>query len=76
MEDIIGFNVRVNVRRNYESKKLQVCIHFQVKRLIKHGTNRELGLAERFCAGSIAGAISQSVIYPMEVRSATLKVLE
>lgn len=38
----------------------------QIKRLI--GTDQEtLGILERFVAGSLAGAIAQSSIYPMEV---------
>jgi len=40
---------------------------FQIKRVFKSGINRELGISERFAAGSLAGAISQTVIYPMEV---------
>jgi len=39
----------------------------QIKRLFKSGINRELGITERFAAGSLAGAISQTAIYPMEV---------
>lgn len=39
----------------------------QIKRLI--GSNQEtLGILERLVAGSLAGAIAQSSIYPMEVR--------
>ena len=30
-------------------------------------TDRELLMYERFCAGSLAGGVSQTVIYPMEV---------
>jgi hypothetical protein len=30
-------------------------------------SDRELGIADRFVAGSIAGAAAQSVIYPLEV---------
>jgi hypothetical protein len=30
-------------------------------------TCRELGIGDRFLAGSIAGAMAQSVIYPLEV---------
>lgn len=30
-------------------------------------TERELLMHERFCAGSLAGGVSQTVIYPMEV---------
>lgn len=38
----------------------------QIKRLI--GTDKEtLSVLERFVAGSLAGVIAQSTIYPMEV---------
>ena len=37
------------------------------------GNSRELYISERFAAGSLAGAISQTIIYPMEVSSAWLK---
>lgn len=38
----------------------------QIKRLI--GTDKEtLSVLERFVAGSMAGVIAQSTIYPMEV---------
>ncbi len=35
--------------------------------MIRGNSNRELHIYERFLAGSIAGGISQTVIYPMEV---------
>lgn len=39
---------------------------YQIKRLI--GTDKEtLNVLERFVAGSMAGVIAQSTIYPMEV---------
>ena len=44
-----------------------VSFHFQLKRLIKSDMSRELWISERFAAGSMAGAISQTAIYPMEV---------
>ncbi|KAH7983416.1 hypothetical protein HPB52_011769 [Rhipicephalus sanguineus] len=37
------------------------------KRLIKGDSNRDLGIFERFFAGSLAGSIAQTSIYPMEV---------
>ena len=47
---------------------LRISVFLQIKRLI--GSNQEtLGIAERLVAGSLAGAISQSTIYPMEVRT-------
>jgi len=39
-----------------------------MKRLIAGGSSKELGAAQRFVAGSSAGVISQTLIYPMEVR--------
>ena len=35
--------------------------------MMKSGTT-ELGMAERFAAGSLAGVFSQTAIYPLEVR--------
>jgi len=48
---------------------LNVCLSWllQIKRFI--GTDQEmLRIHERLLAGSLAGAIAQSSIYPMEVR--------
>lgn len=46
----------------------------QIKRLI--GSNQEtLGIAERLVAGSLAGAIAQSSIYPMEVSHEDLNIV-
>ncbi len=43
---------------------------FQIKRLIKgDDAVNEVSVVERFAAGSSAGAFSQTVIYPMEVRA-------
>lgn len=41
----------------------------QLKQYIRGESQRELGMYERFVAGSIAGCISQTIIYPLEVRS-------
>jgi len=43
----------------------------QIKCAMKVGTgcSRDLGIADRFVAGSLAGAIAQSAIYPLEVCS-------
>lgn len=41
--------------------------YFKAKRLIRGNSNHELQIQERFFAGAIAGGISQTVIYPMEV---------
>lgn len=42
-------------------------IPFQIKLIIHGSTQREIGLKERIISGSMAGAISQTLIYPMEV---------
>lgn len=45
-----------------------VCSLLQIKRLV--GSDQEaLRIHERLVAGSLAGAIAQSSIYPMEVRA-------
>lgn len=52
-----------------KSVSLSVCLSWllQIKRFI--GTDQEmLRIHERLLAGSLAGAIAQSSIYPMEVR--------
>jgi len=38
----------------------------QIKKIIK-GDKKEISVIERFAAGSTAGAIAQTSIYPMEV---------
>ena len=44
---------------------------FQVKKLLKDG-NEPLQVHERLLAGSTAGVIAQTTIYPLEVLSALL----
>lgn len=51
-----------------EVSSLIFFLFLQIKRLI--GSEKEtLSILERFVAGSMAGLIAQSAIYPMEVRS-------
>lgn len=57
----------INVLKIAPESAIKFMAYEQIKRLIKSGANRELHISERFAAGSLAGAISQSVIYPMEV---------
>lgn len=40
---------------------------FQVKKLFAHKDGRPLQVYERLLAGSTAGVIAQTAIYPMEV---------
>ncbi|KMQ93475.1 calcium-binding mitochondrial carrier protein s -2 isoform x1, partial [Lasius niger] len=58
----------INVLKIGPETALKFMAYEQVKRAIKADNEmRELGLYERFCAGSMAGGISQSAIYPLEV---------
>ncbi|XP_015586027.1 calcium-binding mitochondrial carrier protein SCaMC-2 isoform X3 [Cephus cinctus] len=57
----------INVLKIGPETALKFMAYEQVKRAIKGTDSRELSIYERFVAGSIAGGISQSVIYPLEV---------
>lgn len=56
----------INVIKIAPESALKFMAYEQVKRLMKTGTC-ELGIVERFAAGSVAGVFSQSAIYPLEV---------
>ncbi|KAM9734606.1 calcium-binding mitochondrial carrier protein SCaMC-2-B-like isoform 3-T4 [Menidia menidia] len=56
----------INVIKIAPESAIKFMAYEQIKRLI--GSNQEtFGIAERLVAGSLAGAIAQSSIYPMEV---------
>ncbi|XP_052448759.1 calcium-binding mitochondrial carrier protein SCaMC-2-B isoform X4 [Carassius gibelio] len=56
----------INVLKIAPETAIKFMAYEQIKRLI--GSNQEtLGILERLVAGSLAGAIAQSSIYPMEV---------
>uniref|UniRef100_A0A665WPT0 Calcium-binding mitochondrial carrier protein SCaMC-2-A-like n=1 Tax=Echeneis naucrates TaxID=173247 RepID=A0A665WPT0_ECHNA len=56
----------VNIIKIAPESALKFMAYEQIKRLI--GSNKEtLSILERFVAGSLAGVIAQSTIYPMEV---------
>jgi solute carrier family 25 phosphate transporter 23/24/25/41 len=58
----------INVVKVVPEMALKFMAYEQIKRLLRAGTgNRELGIAERFVAGSLAGFLAQSIIYPLEV---------
>ena len=57
----------VNVIKIAPESALKFMAYEQLKRLIKGNSEHELRIEERFVAGSIAGAFSQSLIYPLEV---------
>ncbi|XP_041427848.1 calcium-binding mitochondrial carrier protein SCaMC-2 isoform X2 [Xenopus laevis] len=56
----------INVIKIAPESAIKFMAYEQIKRII--GSNQEtLGIHERFVAGSLAGVIAQSSIYPMEV---------
>ncbi|XP_047524278.1 calcium-binding mitochondrial carrier protein SCaMC-2 isoform X2 [Pieris napi] len=58
----------INVIKIAPESALKFAAYEQVKRLIKgEKKNQPLEIHERFIAGASAGAISQTVIYPLEV---------
>ncbi|XP_072930813.1 calcium-binding mitochondrial carrier protein SCaMC-2 isoform X1 [Epargyreus clarus] len=58
----------INVIKIAPESALKFAAYEQVKRLIKgEKKNHPLEIHERFMAGATAGAISQTVIYPLEV---------
>ncbi|XP_017892530.1 calcium-binding mitochondrial carrier protein SCaMC-2 isoform X1 [Ceratina calcarata] len=57
----------INVLKIGPESALKFMAYEQIKRTIKGDDVRELGLNERLMAGSLAGGISQSAIYPLEV---------
>lgn len=58
----------INVIKIAPESALKFAAYEQVKRLIKgESRNQPLEIHERFVAGATAGAISQTVIYPLEV---------
>lgn len=57
----------INVLKIAPESAIKFMAYEQIKKLIRGETHIELGIQERFLAGSLAGAISQTTIYPMEV---------
>jgi solute carrier family 25 phosphate transporter 23/24/25/41 len=57
----------INVLKIAPESAFKFMAYEQGKRLLKGNSSRELRIEERFVAGSLAGAVSQSLIYPLEV---------
>ena len=65
----------VNVIKIAPESAIKFMCYEQLKALIKSDTSqRELSILERFAAGSLAGGISQTAIYPLEVILKNLKL--
>lgn len=57
----------VNVVKIAPESAFKFMAYEQGKRFLKGNSSRELRIEERFLAGSVAGAFSQTLIYPLEV---------
>jgi len=62
----------VNVIKIAPESAIKFGVYDHVKKFIKGDSARDLQIHERFLAGSVAGAVSQSVIYPLEVMKTRL----
>ncbi|CAP39734.2 Protein CBR-BUS-18 [Caenorhabditis briggsae] len=63
----------INVVKIAPESAIKFMFYDQLKRMIqKKKGSQEISTIERLCAGSAAGAISQSAIYPMEVMKTRL----
>lgn len=59
----------MNVVKIAPESAIKFMAYEQAKKIIRGNSTRELSIYERFVAGSVAGGISQTVIYPLEVCS-------
>jgi len=62
----------INVIKIAPESAVKFAAYDFFKRLIRGNSDRDLMISERFLAGSMAGGVSQSVIYPMEVMKTRL----
>nr|CAD7262050.1 unnamed protein product [Timema shepardi]CAD7570362.1 unnamed protein product [Timema californicum] len=62
----------INVLKIAPESAIKFMAYEQAKRLIRGSNTRELSIYERFVAGSLAGGISQTIIYPLEVMKTRL----
>ncbi|KAF5291946.1 hypothetical protein FQR65_LT20365 [Abscondita terminalis] len=57
----------INVLKISPETSIKFASYELIKRFIKSDNHPTLGICERFCAGAMAGGISQTAIYPLEV---------
>lgn len=57
----------INVLKIAPESAIKFMAYEQAKCVIRGTQSRELSIYERFCAGSLAGGVSQTIIYPLEV---------
>lgn len=57
----------INVMKIAPESAIKFMAYEQAKKIIRGNNTREVTIYERFVAGSLAGGISQTIIYPLEV---------
>jgi len=62
----------INVLKIAPESAIKFGAYDILKKLVRGSTERELKLYERFICGSLAGGISQTIIYPLEVMKTRL----
>ncbi|KAK7867010.1 hypothetical protein R5R35_006873 [Gryllus longicercus] len=62
----------INVVKIAPESAIKFMAYEQAKRIIRGNNTRELSIYERFVAGSLAGGVSQTAIYPLEVMKTRL----
>ena len=62
----------INIIKIAPESAVKFAAYDYFKRHRRRQYDRDLLLYERFCAGSLAGGVSQTVIYPMEVMKTRL----
>lgn len=64
----------LNVVKIAPESALKFMVYEQVKRFIRGDSNRPLTIFERFVSGAVAGCVSQTAIYPLEVLKTRLAI--
>lgn len=62
----------VNVMKIAPESAIKFMAYEQLKQYIRGDSTRDLDMYERFAAGSFAGCISQTLIYPLEVSTSSI----
>lgn len=57
----------INVVKIMPEAALKFALYDQIKRRMRGNSKRDLAVWERFVAGSLAGALAQTTIYPLDV---------
>lgn len=63
----------MNILKVVPESAIKFTVYEAVKKLIKSESSHEnLSIYERFCAGAVAGGVSQTVVYPLDVMKTRL----